>query len=490
MGVMEFVSHFIHGTADTNAAAAGESFANFNPATGEKLCDVAVADAATVDRAVASAEQGFAEWKTYTGLQRGRILKKVEEILRARNDELAQWETQDSGKCISESREVDINWAADCFEYYAGLAADIGGRHMDFGAHFAYTRREPLGVCAGIGAWNYPIQVAAWKIAPALACGNAMIYKPAELTPITATFLAEIVREAGAPAGVLNVVHGFAATGQLLSRHPRIAKVSLTGEVETGRAVMADAACNLKAVTMELGGKSPLIVFEDADLDNAVSAALLGNFFTQGEVCTNCTRVFVHADIKRAFAERLVARVAKLRVGDPMNPATHIGALISREHQQKVLGFIAAGVAEGAKLLCGGGAPDSAECAGGAFVTPTVFDDCADDMSIVRDEIFGPVLSLLSFGDEDEVIARANNTHYGLAAGVFTRDIARAHRVVGQLQAGVCWVNNYGVYEMSLPAGGFKQSGIGSENGRETIAQYTQTKTVYVTMGDVDCPYP
>lgn len=469
---------YIHGEAV--AARSGQAWTNTNPATGEALQQVGIANQADVDRAVQSAQDGFAQWRATSGLQRGRVLKRVEEILRARNNELALLETLDSGKPLQESQAVDIHWAADCFEYYAGVAANIGGRHMDFPDHFAYTRREPLGVCAGIGAWNYPIQVAAWKIAPALACGCAMVYKPAELTPITSSILAEVASEAGVPSGVLNIVHGDGKTGAMLSQHPRIAKVSLTGEVGTGRLVMADAATTLKHVTMELGGKSPLIVFADADIDSAVSAALAGNFFTQGEVCTNCTRVFVHASIKAAFTERLLARTKPLVVGDPRDPATQIGSLISRDHQQKVLAYIQAGVDEGAALLCGGGAPRAPALANGAFVEPTIFDNCTDEMTIVREEIFGPVLSLLSFDCEDEVLARANNTHYGLAAGVFTADLPRAHRVAAALEAGMCWINSYGVYEMSLPAGGFKQSGIGSENGLETIKQYTQTKTVYV----------
>lgn len=465
-------------------ATSGESFANTNPATGEVLQQVQVANAADVDKAVESAAAGFAEWRAYSGLQRGRVLKKIEELLRARNDELALLETLDSGKPIAESRSVDIHWAADCFEYYAGVAATLDGRYMDFPEHFAYTRREPLGVCAGIGAWNYPIQVGAWKIAPALACGNAMIYKPAELTPITSSILAEIASEAGVPAGVLNIVHGFGETGAMLSRHPRIEKVSLTGEVGTGKMVMADAACSLKHITMELGGKSPLIVFADANLTNAVSAAMMGNFYTQGEICTNCTRVFVHESIKQEFVSQLLERTQKLIIGDPREPATQIGSLISREHQQKVLAFIQKGQDEGAVLLCGGSAPSDAACVNGAFVLPTIFDNCTDEMTIVREEIFGPVLSLLTFKDEDEVVARANNTHYGLAAGLFTHDLNRAHRVAAALEAGMCWINSYGLYEMSLPAGGFKQSGIGTENGLETINQYTQTKTIYINKTD------
>ena len=478
---------FIDG--EETRAASGKTFANINPATGKTLAQVCEAGAEDVDRAVAAAERGFDVWRAKSGAERGRVLSRACELLRQHNDELARLETLDTGKPIREALADDINMAADCLEYYAGLAAALGGEHLQTPGGFSYTRREPLGVCAGIGAWNYPLQVAAWKAAPALACGNAMVYKPAEQTPTTANCLALVLREAGLPAGVFNVTHGFAATGEALSRHPKVAKVSLTGEAATGRRVMADAAATLKTVTMELGGKSPLLVFDDANLQNAVAAAMLGNFYTQGEICTNCTRVFLHRAIKDAFVERLLAEVKKLRVGDPLSAKTHIGSLISREHQQKVLQYIQRGVDGGARLLAGGGAPQAAELAAGAFVLPTVFDDCRDDMPIVTDEIFGPVMSLLVFDDEEEAIARANNTPYGLAAGVFTQNLARAHRVVARLQAGICWINTYNQYHIQLPAGGFKQSGIGTENGQDTLRQYTQIKTVTVELGDLPPPF-
>jgi betaine-aldehyde dehydrogenase len=344
-------------------------------------------------------------------------------------------------------------------------------------------------VVAGIGAWNYPLQIACWKSAPALACGNAMIFKPAELTPLTAVKLAEIYREAGLPEGVFQVVQGFAATGRLLTQHPDIRKVSLTGEVGTGKAVMADAAATLKQVTLELGGKSPLIVFEDAKIDNAVAGALLGNFYSAGEVCSNATRVFVHRSIHAAFVERLRERTAALRLGDPLDPRTQVGSLISAEHMEKVLGFIARGRAEGARLVTGGARVTSGELVRGSFVAPTVFDDCHDDMDIVRREIFGPVMSVLEFAEEDEVIARANATEFGLAAGVFTSDLTRAHRVIARLEAGTCWINHYNVTPVELPFGGVKMSGLGRENGRAAIEHYTQLKSVYVAMSDVESHY-
>ncbi|HZS85582.1 MAG TPA: betaine-aldehyde dehydrogenase [Stellaceae bacterium] len=470
-------------------ASTGEAFATVNPATGREICRVQQAGAADIERAVAAAEKGFAVWSAMTGAERGRVLQRAAALLRQRNRELAELEVRDTGKPIQEAEAVDVLSGADCLDYFGGLAASLAGQHVTLKNAFAYTRREPLGVCAGIGAWNYPIQIACWKSAPALACGNAMIFKPAELTPLTALRLAEIYAEAGLPAGVFNVVQGDAAVGRMLTAHPRIAKVSLTGEVATGRAVMADAAATLKKVTMELGGKSPLIVFADADLENAVSAALIGNFYTQGEVCTNGTRVFVERPLVAAFLDRVVERTRRLRIGDPMAPETEIGALISAAHRDRVLSYIEAGKRGGARLLCGGGRPADPALAGGFFVEPTIFADCTDEMAIVREEIFGPVMAVLAFDSEAEVVRRANDTSFGLAAGVFTRDLARAHRVVAALEAGVCWINNYNVTPIEIPFGGNKQSGIGRENGLAAIEHYTQLKSVYVELGDVACPY-
>jgi betaine-aldehyde dehydrogenase len=471
-------------------AADGETFETRNPATGEVLAEIEKAGAAEVEQAVAAARAGQRVWAAMTGAERGRILNRVATILRERNDALAELETLDTGKPIQETSAVDVVSGADCIGYFAGLAAGVAGEHIDLGpGAFGYTRREPLGVVAGIGAWNYPLQIACWKAAPALACGNAMIFKPAELTPLTAVKLAEIMTEAGVPAGVFNVVQGFAETGQLLTRHPGIRKVSLTGEVGTGRKVMADAAATLKYVTLELGGKSPLIVFEDADLDNAVSGALLANFYSAGEVCSNGTRVFVHRSVKAAFLERLVARVAPLVIGDPLDPATQVGALISEAHMAKVLGYIERGRAEGARLVIGGARATDGALARGCFVQPTIFEAESDDLAIVREEIFGPVMTVLGFDAESEVIARANATPFGLAAGVFTRDLARGHRVIAQLEAGTCWINHYNVTPVELPFGGAKLSGLGRENGRAAIEHYTQLKSVYVALADIDSPY-
>jgi betaine-aldehyde dehydrogenase len=471
----------------------GEQSSNLvviNPATGAALAELACDGPAQIDAAVARAQRAQREWAALTGAQRGRILQRAAQLLRERNDELAELETRNTGKPIQETRVVDALSGAECLEYYAGLAAGIAGQHVDLGpAAFGYTRREPLGVVAGIGAWNYPLQIACWKSAPALACGNAMIFKPAELTPLTAIKLEEIYRAAGLPEGVFQIVQGRGATGRLLTRHPDIRKISLTGEVGTGKAVMADAADSLKQVTLELGGKSPLIVFDDAHLDNAVAGALLGNFYSAGEVCSNGTRVFVHKALHEKFVERLRARVAAMRIGDPLDPATQVGSLISEDHMEKVLGYIARGRSQGARLLSGGTRITAGALRHGFFVAPTVFDGCHDDMDIVRQEIFGPVMAVLQFSDEQEVIARANDSEFGLAAAVFTRDLTRAHRVIAELQAGTCWINHYNITPIELPFGGVKLSGLGRENGRAALEHYTQLKSVYVAMRDIDAPY-
>jgi len=476
--------------ARSSGPHAGERFASINPATGKVLGLVTADGSAQVNAAVVAAKKGQLIWAAMTGAERARVLRRTADILRSRNRELAELETCDTGKPIQETLVVDVASGADCFEYFAGLAQSLSGEHIDLGGQaFGYTRREPLGVVAGIGAWNYPLQIACWKAAPALACGNAMIFKPAELTPFTAVKLQEILLEAGLPPGVFQVVQGFAETGRLLTRHPDIRKVSLTGEVGTGKAVMSDAAQTLKNVTLELGGKSPLIVFDDAKLDNAVAGALLANFYSSGQVCSNGTRVFVHRSIKAAFLERLVKRVGAMRIGDPMNPETQVGPLVSEQHMHKVLSYIDRGRADGARVLTGGMRVTTGDLANGYFVAPTVFDNCRDDMAIVREEIFGPVMSVLEFEDEREVIERANASEFGLAAGVFTNDLTRAHRVIARLQAGTCWINHYNVTPIELPFGGVKLSGLGRENGRAAIEHYTQLKSVYVAMGDVEAPY-
>jgi len=464
-------------------------FETASPFTNSPIATIQPATASEVDAAVAAAEAGFAVWAAMSGTERGRVLARAAALIRARRDDIARLESLDGGKPLSETPEADVDSGADCLEFFAGVAPTIAGESQDLGGPWFYTRREPLGVVAGIGAWNYPFQIACWKAAPALATGNAMLFKPAELTPLSALLLAEIFTEAGLPKGVFNVVQGDGSVGQILTAHPGIAKVSFTGEVGTGKAVMAAGAATLKHVTLELGGKSPFLIFDDADLDDAVSAAMLGNFYTQGQICTNCTRVFVHRAVHDAFIDRLLERTRRLVLGDPLDPTTQVGPLISPEHREKVLGYIAKGVAEGATLRIGGGVPEDTALAAGNFVLPTVFDDCTDAMTICREEIFGPVMSVLVFDDEDEAIRRANVLPFGLAAGVMTRDSARAHRVAARLAAGVVWINTYNITPVEMPFGGSKQSGMGRENGRAAIAEVTQLKSVYVEPGHLEGPY-
>ncbi|OAJ63826.1 betaine-aldehyde dehydrogenase [Paraburkholderia ginsengiterrae] len=466
-------------------ATSGETFDTLDPATGETLASVQQATAADVDRAVQSAQQGQREWAALTAMQRSRILRRAVELLRERNDELAALETRDTGKPIAETRAVDIVTGADVIEYYAGLATAIEGQQIPLRpSSFVYTRREPLGVCAGIGAWNYPIQIACWKSAPALAAGNAMIFKPSEITPLSALKLAEIYTEAGVPAGVFNVVQGDGRVGAMLASHPDIEKVSFTGGVETGKKVMSLAgASSLKEVTMELGGKSPLLVFDDANLERAADIAMSANFFSSGQVCTNGTRVFVQRGVRERFEALVLERVKRIRVGAPTDAATNFGPLVSAAQLQKVLGYIESGKQEGARLVAGGKRLTEGHFGQGQYVEPTVFTDCHDDMRIVREEIFGPVMSILVFDDEDEAIARANRTAYGLAAGVVTENLSRAHRVIHRLEAGICWINTWGESPAEMPVGGYKQSGVGRENGITTLEHYTRIKSVQVELG-------
>ncbi|WP_438383174.1 betaine-aldehyde dehydrogenase [Asaia sp. BMEF1] len=463
----------------------GRTIETVNPATGDVIASVQVAGAEEVNAAITSAEKGQKIWAAMTAVERSRILNKAVAILRERNDELARLESLDTGKPFSETSTVDIVTGADVLEYYAGLAPAIEGIQAPLReTSFFYTRREPLGIVAAIGAWNYPIQIALWKSAPALAAGNAVIFKPSEVTPLTALKLAEIYTEAGLPDGVFNVVVGSGReVGSLLTSDPRIDKVSFTGSVQTGKKVMADAASSsLKDVTMELGGKSALVILEDADIARAADIAMMANFYSSGQVCTNGTRVFVPASLKKAFETAVVDRVARIRAGDPMDPATNFGPLTSFAHMDSVLRHIEAGKAEGATVLAGGHRLTGAAFDRGAYVAPTVFTDCTDTMQIVQEEIFGPVMSILTYETEDEVIARANATSFGLAAGVVTQDIAAAHRVIHAMQAGICWINTWGESPAQMPVGGYKQSGIGRENGIQTLLAYTQVKSIQVEL--------
>ena len=476
-------SHFIDGAyvEDTN----GTPIPVIYPATGEKIATVYAATPEIVEQAIASARRAQAAWAALSGTERGRILRRAADMIRDRNHDLSVLETQDTGKPYQETSVADATSGADALEYFGGLAGSLTGEHIQLGEDWVYTRREPLGVCVGIGAWNYPTQIACWKAAPALACGNAMIFKPSETTPLCALKVAEILIEAGLPAGLFNVVQGMGEVGQSLITDARVDKVSLTGSVPTGRKVYAAAAEGIKHVTMELGGKSPLIVFEDADIDNAVGGAILGNFYSSGQICSNGTRVFVHRDIKEKFLARLAERLDNAVIGDPMDPDTSFGPMVSERQMQIALDYVEKGKAEGARLVYGGTRIER----DGFYMQPTVFADVTDDMVIAREEIFGPVMAVLDFEDEAEVMARANATEFGLAAGVFTRDLTRAHRVAAGFEAGTCYINSYNDAPVEAPFGGMKNSGVGRENAKAAIEHYSQVKSVYVRMGDVEAPF-
>ncbi len=476
-------SHFINGAYVEDTA--GTPIDVIYPATGAVIARVHAATPAVIEAAIASARAAQAEWGAMSGTERGRILRRASEIMRARNHDLSVLETHDTGKPYQETSVVDATSGADALEYFGGMAATLTGEHIPLGEDWAYTRREPLGLCVGIGAWNYPTQIACWKGAPALACGNAMIFKPSETTPLCALKVAEILHEAGLPAGLYNVIQGMGEVGASLVGDARVDKVSLTGSVPTGRKVYAAAASGIKHVTMELGGKSPLLIFDDADLESAVSGAILGNFYSSGQVCSNGTRVFVQKGIEEAFLSRLAARLGGAVIGDPMDPETSFGPMVSQRQMEIVEGYIAKGIDEGARLVCGGKRLERE----GFFLEPTVFAGVRDEMAIAREEIFGPVMSVLSFENEEEVMARANATEFGLSAGVFTRDLARAHRVVAGFEAGTCFINSYNDAPVEVPFGGSKQSGVGRENARAAIEHYSQLKSVYVRMGALEAPF-
>ncbi|MCV0396115.1 MAG: betaine-aldehyde dehydrogenase [Rhizobiaceae bacterium] len=487
MNVQPKASHFINGRYVEDET--GDPLEVIYPATGETIATLHAATENIVELAVEAARAAQPAWARLKPVERGRVLRRAADLLRQRNDEIARLETLDTGKAIQETLVADPASAADALEFFAGAVGSFYGDFIDLGGPFAYTRHEPLGVCAGIGAWNYPIQIAGWKSAPALAMGNAMVFKPSENTPLTALVLAEIYAEAGLPDGLFNVVQGFGPVGGALAAHPGVAKISLTGSVPTGRKVMGTAGSHMKHATMELGGKSPLIVFDDADLENAIGGAMLGNFYSTGQICSNGTRVFVQEGVHDRFVERLTERTKAIRLGDPLDPDTHLGPLVSKAQHEKVLGYIEIGRSEGARLRHGGTAPRLQGFEGGYWVEPTIFTEVRDEMRIAREEIFGPVMSVLRFSAEDEVIERANATEFGLSAGVFTRDLARGHRVVGELQAGTCWINAYNLTPVEMPFGGYKQSGMGRENALAALGHYSQVKSVYVETGDVDSPY-
>ena len=476
-------SHFINGQYVEDTA--GTPIDVIYPATGEKIATVYSATPAIIAQALDAAKSAQAAWAATSGTERGRILRRAADMMRERNHDLSVLETFDTGKPYQETIAVDATSGADALEYFGGMAATITGEHIQLGEDWVYTRREALGVCVGIGAWNYPTQIACWKGAPALACGNSMVFKPSEMTPLCALKVAEILVEAGLPVGIYNVIQGLGDVGAALVADDRVDKVSLTGSVPTGKKVYAAAAAGIKHVTMELGGKSPMIVFDDADIENAVGGAILGNFYSSGQVCSNGTRVFVHKNIKDAFLKRLAERLATAVIGDPQVPETNFGPMVSERQLNIVMGYIEKGKAEGARLVYGGNRIER----DGFYLEPTVFADVQDDMVIARDEIFGPVMAVLDFEDEDDVMTRANDTEFGLAAGVFTADLTRAHRVAANFEAGTCFINSYNDAPVEAPFGGSKSSGVGRENSKAAINYYTQLKSVYVRMGDVEAPF-
>ena len=464
-----------------------KKFNTINPATEEVLTEVAEASASDVDRAVEAARRAFEDrngpWRKLSASERGRFIWKLADLVEKNIDELAELETLDNGKPIFESRYVDMPMVIDVLRYYAGLATKIHGETVNtFETAFTYTLREPVGVVGLIVPWNFPLLLASWKLGPALACGNTLVLKPAEQTPLTTLKLGELVIEAGFPAGVTNILTGGPETGMAIVAHAGIDKIALTGSTAVGKEIMRGAADTLKRVTLELGGKSPNIVFADADIDGAVKGAINGIFYGKGEVCNAGSRLFLESKLKDEFTEKLVARASKMRPADPLDPKTRLGAIVSQEQMKTVLGFIEAGKSEGAKLVAGGNRT-SVNGSKGFFIEPTIFGDVKNDMKIAQEEIFGPVLSVLTFDDIDEVIERANNNAYGLAAAVWTRDVKKAHMVSRRLKAGTVWINTYGLMDAALPFGGYKSSGFGRELGAHAIEHYTELKTVWLNMG-------
>jgi betaine-aldehyde dehydrogenase len=491
---LPYAPRFAYYDGKIQSGSSTSSFQTIDPATAEPIANIHTTTPAAIDAAVASARKAFPAWSATPAIERARILQRAAALLRARNDALARIETRDTGKPFSETSTVDVVTGADVLEYFANL---VGGGGMNGETAqlrpdaWVYTTKSSLGVCAGIGAWNYPIQIALWKSAPCLAAGNCMVYKPSEFTPLHSTELAKIYAEAGVPAGVFNVVQGGGDVGAYLTKHPGIAKVSFTGQVSTGQKVAGSAAGEMKYVTMELGGKSACVVLPDADIEQAVDGAMMANFFSTGQVCTNGTRVFIPESMKPEFEKRLLEKIQHIRAGDVLDSNTNFGPLVSKPHYDKVISYIRHGTEKDkAKLLCGG--PDKPSWLSshydkaynnGYWVQPTIFTDCTDDMKIVQEEIFGPVMSILTYKTVDEVVRRANATKMGLAAGVFTNNLNLAHKVVAQLEAGITWVNTWGESPAEMSVGGWKMSGVGVENGKKGLEAWIRNKSTLVEMG-------
>ena len=460
------------------AARSGKTFSTVNPATEQVIAEVAEGDAADIDRAVKAARKALESgpWRSMDARERGRLMFRLADLVEANLEELARLESLDNGKPIRDSRAADLPLVVDCLRYYAGWADKLQGQTIPIrGNHFCYTRREPVGVVGQIIPWNFPLLMVAWKWGPALAAGCTIVMKPAEQTPLSCLRLGELALEAGFPKGVINLVPGYGPTaGAALVRHPQVDKIAFTGEHRTAQIIMTDAAPTLKRLTFELGGKSPNIVFADCDLDAAVAGAEFGLFFNQGQCCCAGSRVFVEESIHDAFVEKVVKRARTRRLGDPLDPNTTQGPQVDQAQFDKILGYVERGVAEGAECLTGGKRWGKR----GYYVEPTVFAGVQDSMAIAREEIFGPVMSILPFRGVDEVVSRANDTCFGLAAAVWTRDVGKAHRIAGSVRAGSVWINCYDVFDAAAPFGGFKMSGIGRELGEAGLANYTAWKTV------------
>ena len=460
-------------------SASGKTFPTINPATGEVICQVAEADGPDVDRAVRAAREAFERgpWRKTAASERGRLLNRLADLIERHAGELARLESLDNGKPCAVAAAADLPLTIACYRYYAGWADKIQGRTIPIsGDYFCYTRLEPVGVVGQIIPWNFPLLMQAWKLAPALATGNTVVMKPAEQTPLTALRVGELIVEAGFPPGVVNLLPGYGPTaGAAIARHMDVDKVAFTGSTEVGHLILeASAKSNLKRVTLELGGKSPNIVFADADMDQAIEGAHFALFFNQGQCCCAGSRLFVEEKAYDEFVERSAARARRRTVGDPFDPATEQGPQVDRDQYDKVMRYIESGKKEGARLACGGGSVGDR----GYFIQPTVFADVKDDMTIAREEIFGPVMSIIKFRDIEDVVARANRTEYGLAAAVWTRDIGKAMAIANNVRAGTVWVNCYDVFDAGAPCGGFKQSGMGRELGEYGLQQYTEVKTV------------
>jgi len=466
-------------------AKSGATFETTNPATGETITAVAEGDAPDIDRAVDAARTALANpaWKAISPHKRAQLLWKLADAIEANTDELARLETQDNGKPFFESKYADLGLVIEVYRYFAGLADKVHGATVPVkGAFLNYTLREPVGVVGCITPWNFPLSMASWKVAPALAMGNTVVLKPAEQTPLTALRLGELAAEVGFPEGVLNVVPGFGQTaGAALVRHPRVDAIAFTGSTEVGKTVMRDAAETLKKVSLELGGKSPNVVFADADLKAAVKGATGGIFYGKGEVCAAGSRVLVERSVYDEFVDAFAQSAERMVVGDPMDKGTRLGAIVSEKQLDRVMGYVEAGKADGARLVTGG--ERTTVDGKGNFVTATVFADVDVDMKIAQEEIFGPVAAVIPFDDMDDAITKANQTIYGLAAGVWTRDIGKAHRMAAEIKAGTVWVNTYNQYDAASPFGGFKQSGFGRDLGSESaLEKYTQVKSVWVAL--------